>query len=249
MARRIAFLLVLVLAASLGGSMRARSAPVTAPVVQLVEKPAVKPRVRHQRPQRGTLVAGVRPGHAVLLRSAPRGPVVARLTSRTEFGSPQTFAVTRLLPGRRYRVLSTKLPNGRTGWIDAAPGTFTFSHARATLEVDLSARVLRVHEGTRVTRTIRVGKGAPGTPTPTGRFAVTDKLNGAAYSPVYGCCILALSAHQSHLPSGWTGGDRIAIHAGSTAGAVSTGCLHASTAALRYLMRSVPLGAQVVIHP
>jgi hypothetical protein len=247
MARRIAFLLVLVLAASLGGSVRARSAPVTASAVQMVEKPEVKPLVR--RPQRGTLVASVRPGHQVLLRSAPRGPVVARLTSRTEFGSPRTFAVTRLLPGRRYRVLSTDLPNGRPGWIDAAPGTFTLSHAPVSLEIDLSTRLLRVHRGARVTRTTRVGIGAPGTPTPIGRFAVTDELNGAAYSPVYGCCILALSAHQTHLPSGWTGGDRIAIHGGSTAGAVSNGCLHASTGALRYLMRAVPLGARVVIHP
>jgi lipoprotein-anchoring transpeptidase ErfK/SrfK len=103
--------------------------------------------------------------------------------------------------------------------------------------------------GARVVRSTRVGIGAPGTPTPTGRFAVTDKLNGAAFSSVYGCCILALSAHQTHLPGGWTGGDRIAIHGGSTAGAISNGCLHASTAALRYLMRSVPLGARVVIHP
>jgi lipoprotein-anchoring transpeptidase ErfK/SrfK len=98
-------------------------------------------------------------------------------------------------------------------------------------------------------RTIRVGTGAAATPTPTGRFAVTDKLDGAAYSPVYGCCILAISAHQTHLPSGWTGGDRIAIHGGPTAGAVSTGCLHADTSDLRYLMRVVPLGALVVIHP
>jgi hypothetical protein len=105
-----------------------------------------------------------------------------------------------------------------------------------------------VRDGDRVVRSIRVGIGAHGTSTPTGRFAVTDKLNGAAYSPVYGCCILALSGHQTSLPRGWTGGDRLAIHWGSL-GAVSTGCLHASTADLRFLMRSVPLGAQVVIHP
>jgi L,D-transpeptidase catalytic domain len=251
MARRVAFVLVLVLAASLGGSVRAHGAPVKEPVRTIRALPDVAPRpVRHRRPQtRGTLVAQVRAGHGVLLRSSPRGPVVARVSSRTEFGSPQTFAVTRLLPGRRYRVISTALPNGRTGWIDAEPGTFTLSHARVSLEIDLSARTLRVHRGARVTRTIRVGIGAPGTPTPTGRFAVTDKLNGAAYSAVYGCCILALSAHQTHVPRGWTGGDRIAIHGGSTAGAVSNGCLHAATGDLRYLMRSVPLGAQVVIHP
>jgi len=250
MARRIAFVLVLVLAASLGGSLRATPAAAPAVRIAATPKPAPKPAVRgpHRRLNRGTLVATVRPGREVLVRSAPNGPVVARLTSRTEFGSPQTFAVTRL-QDRHYRVISTALPNGGIGWIDAAPGTFTLGHARVSLEIDLSARLLRVRSGNRVRRTIRVGIGAPGTPTPVGRFAVTDKLNGANYSPVYGCCILALSAHQTHLPSGWTGGDRIAIHGGTTAGAVSTGCLHASTAALRYLMRSVPLGAQVVIHP
>jgi hypothetical protein len=191
----------------------------------------------------------VRPGREALVRSAPNGPVVARVSARTEFGSPQTFAVTRVLHGRRYRVVSTLLPNGRAGWIDAAPGTFALSRASLSLEIDLSIDVLRVRRGSRVVRTIRVGTGAAGTPTPSGRFAVTDKLDGAAYSPVYGCCILALSAHQTRLPSGWTGGDRIAIHGGSTAGAISTGCLHAATSDLRYLMRVVPLGALVVIHP
>ena len=68
---------------------------------------------------------------------------------------------------------------------------------------------------------------------------------------MYGCCILALSARQTHLPAGWTGGDRIAIHgtnAPATIGrAVSTGCVHANDAALRYLMARVPLGTPVTI--
>jgi L,D-transpeptidase catalytic domain len=164
-------------------------------------------------------------------------------------GSPQTLAVARALPGRRFAVITTTLANGRVGWIHARPGAVQLRRTRITLEVDLSRRVLRLRLGERVAREIRVGIGAPGSPTPIGRFAVTDKLDGADYSPVYGCCILALSGHQTHLPGGWTGGDRIAIHGGSTAGALSAGCLHAPTAALRYLMRLVPLGAQVVIHP
>jgi L,D-transpeptidase catalytic domain len=196
-----------------------------------------------------TLIARVRPGRKVGLRLSPSGPVVAWLSSRTEFGSPETLAVTRMLPGRRFGVVTTALGDGRVGWITPRPGTLRLSRTRVTLDVDLSRRLLRVRSGAHVVGSFRVGIGAPGTPTPVGRFAVTDKLNGAAYSPVYGCCILALSAHQTHLPSGWKGGDRIAIHGGSTAGAVSNGCLHASTAALRYLMRSVPLGARVVIHP
>ena len=199
--------------------------------------------------QLGTLIARVRPGKRVALRLSPNGPVIAWLSSRTEFGSPQTFAVTRRLPGRRFAVVSTALGNGRVGWISPRPGTLRLSRTRLTLDVDLSRRLLRVRSGALVLRSFRVGIGARGTPTPIGRFAVTDKLNGAPYSPVYGCCILALSAHQTHLPSGWTGGNRIAIHGGSTAGAVSNGCLHASMDTLRYLMRSVPLGARVVIHP
>jgi hypothetical protein len=216
-------------------------------VAALLGGPGHAALVQHRQP--GTLIARVQPGQRIGVRLSPSGPVVAWLSSRTEFGSPQTFAVTKALPGRRFGVISTALGNGRVGWIATRPGELRLRRTRLTLDVDLSNRLLRVRSGARVVRSFRVGIGTPGTPTPVGRFAVTDKLSGAAYSPVYGCCILALSARQTHLPSGWTGGNRIAIHGGSTAGAVSNGCLHASTAALRYLMRSVPLGARVVIHP
>ena len=145
-------------------------------------------------------------------------------------------------------MITTELPNGRTGWVDGR-GALRLSRTTVTLDVDLSSRLLRVRAGNRLLRTLRVGIGAPGTATPTGRFAITDKLRGADYSAVYGCCILALSGHQTNLPPGWTGGDRLAIHGGSTAGAVSTGCLHAGEADLRYLMRVVPLGTQITIHP
>ena len=227
--------------------MRARSAPPVAPYPPDRHGYGSIPIAAKSRP--GTVIARIRSGRKVGLRLRPTGRIVAWLPSRTEFGSPQTLAVTRMFPGRRFAVVTSALPIGQGGWVEAHPGMLRLSRSRLTLDVDLSRQLLRVRAGTRVVRTIGVGIGAAGTPTPTGRFAVTDKLNGAAYSPVYGCCILALSAHQTHLPSGWTGGDRIAIHGGSTTGAVSTGCLHASTAALRYLMRLVPLGAQVVIHP
>ncbi|MDX6407104.1 MAG: hypothetical protein QOE13_175 [Gaiellaceae bacterium] len=102
-------------------------------------------------------------------------------------------------------------------------------------------------------RRMNVGVGRAGSPTPTGTFAVTDKLKGSAYSASYGCCILALSATQPNLPAGWNGGNRIAIHGTLSASdfgrAVSAGCPHASNADLRYLMRTVPLGTPVVIRP
>ena len=131
-------------------------------------------------------------------------------------------------------------------------GALRLSRTTVTLDVDLSMRILRVHAGGRVVRRLSVGIGAGGTSTPIGRFAVTDKLRGAAYSSVYGCCILALSGHQPHPPPGWTGGSRLAIHgtnAPSTIGTPSSaGCLRTADADLRVLMRRVPLGAPVQIH-
>src|SRR5918992_817506 len=80
----------------------------------------------------------------------------------------------------------------------------------------------------------------------------TDKLPGARYSSVYGCCILALSGTQPNLPRGWTGGNRLAIHGtpeqGSVGGRESAGCLHARDGDLRRLMSAVPLGTPVRIH-
>jgi hypothetical protein len=81
---------------------------------------------------------------------------------------------------------------------------------------------------------------------------VTDKLSGYNYGAFYGCCIVALSAHQPRLPAGWTGGDRVAIHGTNVPSSIglasSAGCPHASDADLRVLMRKVPLGAPVFIR-
>jgi hypothetical protein len=248
--RRIALVVGIVLIASLAGDLSGRAELVRAATPTTPEPFLAKPKPRPSHPRRivrpGTLVAYVRAGRVVAVRRARGGPVVARLSSRTEFGSPRTFAVTRAVRG--LRVITTELPNGLTGWVDA-PRSLRLARVRVTLDVDLSARLLHVRSAGRLLRTVRVGIGAPGTPTPTGRFAITDKLRGSDYSAVYGCCILALSGHQTNLPPGWTGGDRLAIHGGSTGGAVSTGCLHADERDLRYLMRLVPLGAQIVIHP
>ncbi len=183
------------------------------------------------------------------LRARPGGPVVVRVGARTEFGSPETFAVVKHR-GAWLGVVSTNRPNGRLAWVPA--GSVTLGETRISLTLDLSKRTLFLERDGQIVRRMKVGIGRPGSPTPTGRFAVTDKLGGRAYGLYYGCCIIALSAHQTRVPAGWPGGDRIAIHGTnepSTIGArASAGCAHASEADLRVLMRRVPLGAPVFIH-
>lgn len=210
--------------------------------------------VAHPQPaQPAHVIAQVRPGHIVALRARPFGPTVARLGSQTQFGSRSTLAVVATRHGRWLAVTEAGVRENRVVWVDARAGGLRYSRTPLELNVDLSDRTLTLRRGDAVLRRTNVGVGAYDSPTPTGRFAVTDKLDGADFSPAYGCCILALSATQPNLPRGWSGGDRIAIHGTLSPGdfgqAVSAGCVHARDADLRYLMRIVPLGTPVVIRP
>ena len=195
----------------------------------------------------------MRSGSAVAVRNRPFGPVVARLGSTTPFGSPHALSVVRTSRGRWLGVTEAGLGNNRLGWIDARAGGLNYTRTRLELVVDLSNRQLLVESGRRIVHRFSVGIGRTGSPTPVGRFAVTDKLDGHVYSSSYGCCILALSATQPNLPAGWSGGNRIAIHGTPNASdfgrAVSAGCVHARDGVLRYLMRVVRLGTPVVIRP
>lgn len=180
------------------------------------------------------------------LHSAPRSPGVLRMLGRrTSFGSPTSLAVTQIGSGWA-EVISSALPNGGRAYVALEDVSLTYDPV--TLEIDLSQHRLRAWRMGRLVRELSVATGSPSSPTPTGRYAITDKLTNF-FSFAYGCCVLALSGHQEQLPSGWHGGDRLAIHGGGSIGlSRSNGCLHASEHDLHWLLRRVPLGTQVTIH-
>jgi L,D-transpeptidase catalytic domain len=194
----------------------------------------------------------VRVRTSIVVRARPAGRVVERMGARTEFGSARALGVVDTRRGRWLAVSLPQLGNGRLGWVDSRAGGLRYARTRLELDVDLSARTLVLRRDAQTIRRIRVGIGRAASPTPTGRFAVTDVLRGRSFSRYYGCCILALSATQPHVPAGWGGGNRIAIHGtlshSGLGRAVSSGCLHAADADLRDLMRVVPVGAPVVIR-
>jgi hypothetical protein len=230
-------------------------APTSAVGRVALDGPAPSGWVRVQTPHAkpAHLIAVIRPGHALALRSRPFGRVLARVGSRTEFGSPRALSVVAGQHGRWLGVTEAGVGHNRVVWVDATSGGLRYARTRVELDVDLSARTLVLRRNGAVVRRLRIGVGRAGSPTPTGTFAVTDKLKGGDYSAAYGCCILALSATQPNLPVGWSGGNRIAIHGTLSSSdfgrAVSAGCVHASDSDLRYLMRTVPLGTPVVIRP
>lgn len=191
---------------------------------------------------------GARLHRTVMLRDRPGGHILRSLGPRTEFGSRRVLAVVEQRPGW-LGVLTHHVANSRTAWIPTTGAKILFEPY--TLHADLSQRALVVRREGRVARRIKIAIGGPATATPTGRFAVTDALViGRAGSP-YGCCALALTGRQPNVPQGWTGGDRLAIH-GTTNEAtigmpVSSGCLRAGDADMRWLIATVPLGSQLRI--
>jgi lipoprotein-anchoring transpeptidase ErfK/SrfK len=229
---------------SAGGASGAASLP--SPFTPVRAQSSVTKPTSHATLRHGALVALVT--HATSMRSAPGGAALARVPTRTGFGSPQTAWVVKQAPGW-LGVISTLAPNNRVGWIprsSASVGVVGWE-----LRVSLSKRALTVIEAGRVVRRFAVAVGRPSAPTPTGRFAVTDRLLTSDPSGPYGCCILALSAHSPHAIQGWTGGDRIAIHStpdtASIGQPVSHGCVRVTLAEGRWLMTHVPLGTPTLI--
>ena len=194
--------------------------------------------------QQGPL--GAKLERKVGLRDEPDGKIVATLGRKTRWGSPRVLAVVEQRPGW-LGVLTEQQP-GKVAWIPGDAAELLLEPW--SLKIDLSARRVTVrHEG-EVVRRFAVGVGGPGSPTPTGRFGVTDTLRLTGGGP-YGCCAIALTARQKNIPQGWTGGDRVAIHGtdspSSIGKAVSHGCLRAAEDDLRWLLARIPLGSHVEI--
>jgi L,D-transpeptidase catalytic domain len=188
----------------------------------------------------------------VTVRAAPAGTVLTVLPGATPLGSPTwLWVVATARHGRWGRVVLPLRPNGSVGWVDLR----RVHTERTTVWVRASLRARRIWlmRGDRSLATFRAAIGAPDTPTPIGRFSVTDRvLTGDPYGP-FGWFAFGLSGHQPHLPPEWAGGDQLAIHGTDDPASIGTpashGCLRVSADALTRLRRTLELGMPVVIMP
>ena len=78
---------------------------------------------------------------------------------------------------------ATEMPNGKLAWVHGKNAGLRFRRGAYSLHADLSSRRLELRRGGRLIRRISVAIGRPGSETPTGRFAVTDKLAAATTGP------------------------------------------------------------------
>lgn len=217
--------------------------PGARPATRAARRMAVRARAHAS----GGEVVSLRPGARVQLHWRPGGRALVTLGDRTPFGSQAVLPVVRRKPGW-LAVVTSAFVDAQVGWIRDDPAKLVPGRTRVSVEVDRSERRLDLLRGGRRVMSAPVELGRAGSETPTGRFAVTDKLSGARYGGSYGCCVLALSGRQPRLPAGWRGGDRLAIHGLNGRGGTA-GCVAVPRVQLERLMRSVPLGALVTVRP
>ena len=141
-------------------------------------------------------------------------------------------------------------PNGRTGWVpeDALGPAEPTDMALLISRSRLRATLFRAGQG----RSGRapVGIGAPGTPTPAGRFWIRERLSNLGGSPVYGPWAFGTSAYSTL--SDWPGGGVVGIHGTNQPylipGRPSHGCVRMRNPDILYLARRLPVGAPVPHH-
>ncbi len=168
--------------------------------------------------------------------------------SPTAFGSSATFLVTEQR-GDWLRVALPVRPHTTEGWVRASDVTLTTTSYR--IEVSLSERRVRLHDGPTIVHDAPVVIGRASSPTPTGRFYVTDSMARGGGS--YGTGILALSAYSQALDQFSGGVPVIALHGTNRPDLLgqmaSNGCVRMENATIDLLRATVPLGTPVDIHP
>jgi lipoprotein-anchoring transpeptidase ErfK/SrfK len=177
------------------------------------------------------------------------GQRVGTLTAHARYsGQPITAWVLRVSADRKFGLvpIAYSVPY-RTGWIRLAG--LRRSSTPISVLVDLSQHRLTVRRLGRVIMRVPVAIGSPSTPTPPGRYFVTERV---PFSPgsSYGAFVFGISGIQTRLPCC---GNLLAIHGtnnpSSIGRSVSAGCVRVGSAALQRLKPLLLWGTPVVIQP
>lgn len=190
--------------------------------------------------------------HGISITSKPGGgkPVGYMPAASPQFGF-RTYAwvIKRSENGKYGRVPVPYSSRGGVGWIPLK-GLHKL-HTGITVRADLSRHLITVERLGKVIFRMKAATGASWSPTPTGRYFVTDRVPFYVGSS-YGSFAFGISNYQYNLPAGWQGGSQLAIHGtndpGSIGRSVSAGCLRVSEQSLALLEPLLRLGTPVIIQ-
>jgi hypothetical protein len=191
--------------------------------------------------------------HKIRTGPSKRSHAFARLRFYTEDRAPENYLVLRSRVGKNGRVwLQIRVPrrpNGSTGWVPRA----AMRRLRTlTTSLEIDKRTLKAHlfkDGIKIWSS-RVGIGAPGTPTPSGRFWIRERLDNLGGSAAYGP--LAFGTSNYSRLSDWPGGGVVGIHGTNQPslipGRPSHGCVRVPNRKILELDQLMPVGTPVWIH-
>ena len=184
----------------------------------------------------------------------PGGGRIASFGAENANGVPTVFSVRAARLGTDcepewYRVQLPLKPNGVVGWVRARD--VDLAKVTTRIVVDLSERRVTLFDGGRRVLSTPAAIGKPGTPTPTGRFYVNQRLYAADPSGPFGPAAVGISAFSEVL-TGWAQGGPIAIHGTNRPDligqAVSTGGVRIRNEALRMLFDRTRAGTPVTVR-
>jgi hypothetical protein len=205
--------------------------------------------------ERGSWIA--EPVRTTAVRSAPAGKVTGRVRPAAPWnGGAAGFMVLSRRGDARgrdwLRIRLASRPNTASGWIRA-----DHARLRATawrIEIDLSRREVSLLREGAVVRRARAVVGAPGTPTPRGRFAVAEEVPQPA-GGFLGSWAVHLTAHSEVLEDYGGGPGRVAIHGRGGASfldplgtAASHGCIRVDDAVVARIVAAARPGTPVTIR-
>jgi hypothetical protein len=190
------------------------------------------------------------------VRSKPsiRSRSVGRLRWNTEDGVPEVYVVLQSRlddDGRPWlQIRIPGRPNGRTGWVREERLSI-LKTIRTHLTIDRGTLTATLRRNGRRIWSSRIGVGAPGTPTPRGRFWIRERLRNFGGSPIYGPWAFGTSAYSDQLTD-WPGGGVIGIHGTNQPGLIpgrpSHGCIRVPNERIARLARLMPVGTPVRIR-
>ncbi len=162
---------------------------------------------------------------------------------------PLTFLVRYRRPGWVKVDLPTR-PNRSRGWIKRSALDLSFTRLRAVVRA--KAHKLALYDGERLVLSTRIAVGKALSPTPPGRYFVTDIVRATDPRGFYGPYSLGLSAHSDVYTSFEGGNGQVGIHGTNRPAAIGTdvshGCVRVTNAVIKRLARIVPLGTPVTIR-
>ena len=264
-ARRIAVGVAVVLAVAVAGVVLRGAAPdlkeearSAVPALLGREKAPGTDPARNKFSATAALTRAVPRGHSVIAAAErrwirvykrPRARKPKRLKARTfeKQRIPLRFMVVSQRKGW-VRVQLPKRPNRSTGWVRRRDVKLAATPYR--IVIDRKRRRLTLLKRGRFAKRVKIALGTAATPTPEGRYFVTDLIR--SNDPFYGPYALGLSAYSPVLTS-YAGGDgQLGIHGTnqpkSIGQRVSKGCIRVDNRFIRRLAKIVPLGTPVTIR-